>query len=256
MSFKFNDIFKIPERNVIQQKLTKAFFLRIQGITSAEKKVLNTAILKMDILAQIIPEKSNIPALTNNTESFEQILLIICRIRDNEIENDADKCIQLIQKYISHQVIIIIEDSNEFKINVTEKRVNQNDKTKLTVEKYITTNTIPKLYKNDLNDIFFKALDFAILDKTNLAQLYKNYIQVIIQYKTSAITGSFKKRTNTRSTEDMQHLETIEQLEKDIISLTSQIKKGSQLNQKVQLNIKIQEKRKAIEKIKTVINEH
>ena len=53
----------------------------------------------------------------------------------------------------------------------------------------------------------------------------------------------------------MVHLGQIEQLERDIISFVSQIKKESQLNEKVQLNIKIQEKRKEISKLKNTLAE-
>jgi hypothetical protein len=249
MSFRYNNIFNIPERNLVQQRLTKAFFLRIPGITAAEKKVLNTVIVRMKIIAQLIPEKSNIPAVVNENISFEQILLIVCTLSDNQLKNVGDKCIQFIQKYISHQIVLVLEDSSEF------KRINQNDKSKLTIEKYFTTNTLSKLYKNELNDALYKALDFTQLDKTNLELVYKSYTQVVIQFIAASITGTYQKRSNTRTAKDMEHLAQIEQLERDIISFVSQIKKESQLNEKVQLNIKIQGKRKEISKLKNTLAE-
>lgn len=255
MSFRYNDIFNIPERNLVQQRLTKSFFLRIPGITATEKKVLNTVIVRMEIIAQLIPEKSNIPAVVNENVSFEQILLIVCTLSDNQLKNVGHKCIQFIQKYISHQIVLVLEDSSEFKINVTDKRINQNDKSKLTIEKYFTTNTLSKLYKNELNDALYKALDFTQLDKTNLELVYKSYTQGVIQFIAASITGTYQKRSNTRTAQDMVHLGQIEQLERDIISFVSQIKKESQLNEKVQLNIKIQEKRKEISKLKNTLAE-
>ncbi len=78
MNFRYNDILNIPERNLVQQRLTKAFFLRIVGLTSAEKKLLNTSIEQMEIIAQLIPEKSNIPAIVNSTDSYEQVLIVVC----------------------------------------------------------------------------------------------------------------------------------------------------------------------------------
>ena len=184
MSFRYNDILNIPERNLVEQRLTKAFFLRLDGISSAEKKLLNTVIEQMEIIAQVIPSTSNIPAVINHTDSYEQVLVIICKVVDNQLEKNAERCVQFIQKYISHQVLVIVEDANEFVINATEKRINQNDKSKLTVERYFTTSMLSKLYKNELATFFYKALDFSNLDKTNLELLYKSYIQAI-QKRTS-----------------------------------------------------------------------
>jgi hypothetical protein len=253
MSFRYNDILNIPERNLVQQRLTKAFFLRLDGITSAEKKLLNTIIEQMEIVAQLIPSTSNIPAVVNDTDSYEQVLVILCKVSDNQLKKGTEKCIQFIQKYISHQVLVIVEDANEFVINATEKRINQNDKTKLTIERYFTTIPLSKLYKNELTDSFYKALDFSNLDKANLELLYKSYIQAIVQYQAASITGSYQKRSNARTAQDMEHLEQIEQLERDIVSLSSQIKKESQLNEKVKLNISIKKNRDRISQLKQTL---
>lgn len=253
MSYKYNSIFKIPERSLSQQRLTKAFFLRNFDLSSAEKKTLNEAIVRMEILAQILPDQSNIPSVVTEFKSYEQVLVIVCTVPDNQLDALAEKCIQLIQKYISHQLIVIVEDALEFVINATEKRINQNDTSKLTIERFFTTGKLSILYKNELSEPFYSALEFSNTDKRNLESFYKSYIQAIIQYQTASITGSFKKRTTARSMEDMENIEAIEKLETDIQALTSQIKKVSQLNEKVALNIRIQKKRQEIETIKDTL---
>ena len=85
--------------------------------------------------------------------------------------------------------------------------------------------------------------------------VYKSYTQAIIQFIAASITGTYHKRSNNRTEQDMQHLAQIELLERDIISLKSQIKKESQLNEKVQLNIITQKKRKEIIALKNTLEE-
>ncbi len=250
MTHLFNHIFKVPERCLVGQRLTKAFFQRNFSLTSAEKKVLNTAIEQMEILAQVNLEKSNIQAVSNETDSYENILYIRCTVQDNQLETVADKCIQIIQKYIAHQVVLILEDSNDFIINVAEKRINQVDKNKLVVNSIFNTTSISKLYKNDTTEAFFKALDFNGLDKTNLETTYKSYIQAVVQFQVAHTTGTFSKRTQKRTQEDMANLETIEAMETEITSLKSQLSKEKQLNNKVVLNVAIHKKRQEIERIK------
>lgn len=254
MSFRYNDILNIPERNLRFHKLTKVFFTKNYPLSAAEKKLLSSTISKMEILAQITPLTSNIVEVVNDIDSYENVFIIVCAVEDTLLEKVAEKCINLIQKYLPQQAVVIIEDDSGFKVNATLKRINQNDKSKLTIEGSFTTKALSKLYKNDLNDAFYKALDFTNLDKTNLELLYKSYIQAIVQFNAASVTGTYQKRSNARTAQDMEHLAQIEHIERDIISLSSQIKKESQLNNKVQLNIKIQEKRKKISALKAELS--
>ncbi|AZJ36388.1 DUF4391 family protein [Tenacibaculum singaporense] len=250
MNNSFNNIFKIPDRSLVEQRLTKAYFLRNFSLSSAEKKLLSTTIESMEILGQINYEKTNIPAVLTETDSYENILIISCTIPNNLLEKYADSCSQLIQKYIAHQVVLIIEDGNQFIINVTEKRINLVDKNKLVVVKDYNTPEISKLYKNEQSEAFFKSLDFNTLDKKNLEMIYKSYIQAVVQYQIASVTGNYKKRTKARTAIDMQYLADIEQLKTDITSLVNQIKKESQFNSKIKLNILIQKKKNRIKELK------
>ena len=253
MGFPYNSILNIPERNVLDKKLTKAFFLKNFSLSASEKKTLNTSIQQMSWLASIKPVTANIPAVINDEYKYEEIQVMVCTVTDNTLDTHAEKCIQLFQKYIPYQMLVIVEDSNEYQVNVCDKRINKIDTSKRTIERYFNTKTLPKLYKNDLTDSFFKALDFGNLDKTNLELLYKGYIQAVVQFQAASITGSYRKRTNARTIEDMERLEAIEQLQLDILSLTNQIKRVSQLNEKVQLNIQIKNKRDKIEALKQML---
>ncbi|EPR73440.1 Methyl-accepting chemotaxis protein [Winogradskyella psychrotolerans RS-3] len=253
MGFKYNNILNIPERNILDKKLTKAFFLKNFILSAAEKNVLNNSIQQMNWLASIKPITANILAVNNDDYKYEEIQIMVCTIADNTLDVFAEKCMQLFQKYIPYQMLVIIEDVNGFKISACDKRINKVEPSKRTIERYFVTDTLSKLYKNDLSDAFYKALDFGNLDKTNLELLYKSYIQAVVQFQAASITGSFQKRTNARNQEDMKHLEAIEQLERDIISLTSQIKKETQLNKKVHLNILIKKNRDRIDELKQML---
>jgi len=253
VAFLYNNILHIPERSILDKRLTKAFFLKNFSLSAAEKKLLNNDIQSMTWLASIKPSTANIPLVINENYKYEEIQIMLCKVEDNALNALSEKCMILFQKYIPYQMLVIVEDANEFKINVCDKRINKAETNKRTIERSFITNTISKLYKNDLNESFFKALHFNNLDKTNLELLYKNYVQAVVQFQAASITGSYQKRTNKRTVEDMQNLEAIEVLERDIVSLSSQIKKASQLNEKVQLNIQIKNKRDKIEALKQML---
>lgn len=250
MTVSYKNIFNIPERSILDKKLTKAFFLKNFDLSAIEKKLLNNSIQSMDWLASIKPNITNIPGVVNGNYVYEEIQIFICTVGNNQLDELAGKCIVLLQKYIPYQMIVIVEDETHFVINASDKRINLSDSSKRTIESYSTTTALSKLYTNEISTSFFEALDFSKLDKTNMETTYKSYIQAVVQYQTASITGSFNKRSHSRTEEDITLLATIETIEKEVLRLSNQIKKETQLNNRVSLNIEIQNQRKEIENIK------
>ena len=253
MSFNYNKILNIPERAIVSKKISKAFFIRNFELSSADKKILNE-IVTMEWLASIKPSNSNITLVQNETYIFEEIQVMTCTLSGNLIKGTIDKVTGLFQKHIPYPIVLVIENADEFVVNVCDKKINQNDKSKRTIEAFINSPNVSKLYKNELVGAFFEGLDFAVLDKTNLETTYKSYASAIVQFQTAMVTGTFNKRSSIRTDDDLKHLETIQRIEKEILTLSNQIKKESQLNTRVSLNIQIQKKRNGIEHLKTLLN--
>ncbi len=254
MKFPYNKIFQLPERCILNKRLTKRFFLKNFVLSAAEKKLVNSTILSMEWMASIKTSNANINTVKSDDYVYEEIQVMICTLPDNQLEINGEKCIELFQKYIPYQLIVIVEDEHDFIINTCDKRVNLNDKNKRTIENTFSTSTLSKIYKNELTTSFFDALLFQHIDKTNMQTTYKNYIQAVVQFQAASITGKFNKRTQKRTEEDIVNILAIEDIEKEISSFTNQIKKETQLNKKVELNMYIQKKRQEIEEIKNKLS--
>jgi hypothetical protein len=254
LSFNYNKLLNIPERSLLNKKITKSFFLKNFELSSSEKKVLNNIIQSMDWISSIKPSNSNIPEYRDEYYVFEEIQFMLCTLNENNLSDNADKCISLFQKYIPYQIVLIVEDDNGFILNTCDKRINLNDKSKRTIERQISTPVISKLYKNEVTSSFLDSLDFITQDKISLQRLYKGYINSIIQLQSSLVTGSFSKRTGSRTEEDLKLLESMNTIEKEVIRLTNQLKKETQMSSKVSLNIEIQKLRNEIENIKNKLS--
>jgi hypothetical protein len=223
-------------------------------LSSSEKKVLNNTIQSMDWMASIKPSNSNIPEYRDYNYVFEEIQFIVCTLYDNTLSVNSDKCINLFQKYIPYQIVLIVDDDNGFVLNTCDKRINLNDKSKRTIERQISTPVISKLYKNEVTSSFLDSLDFITQDKISLQRLYQGYTKSIIQFQSSLVTGSFSKRTGTRTEEDLKLLESMNTIEKEVIRLTNQLKKETQMSSKVSINMEIQKQRNEIENIKNKLS--
>ena len=250
MSFGYNNILNLPERCLLNKKLTKAFFLKNFELTASEIKRLNNQIESMTWLASLQPSNTNIPAIANNDYSYEEIQVIIVKVPIGEVEKDGEKYAELVHKYIPYQLFLIIEDDSQYLISLADKRINQADKNKRTINHFYPSPVLSKLYKNEITEAFYKTITFSQLDKTNLETTYKSCIQAVTQLKTAFITGTYHIRSYKRSQDEMKLQYLAQIITQEIIYLQKQIKKEPQLNGRVKLNIVIHEKRKKIEEIK------
>ena len=139
-------------------------------------------------------------------------------------------------------------------VSIFQKRINSNEPTKRVIENRVISEVIPIDSLKEKHRRFFEELSFSKLEKVNLQTLYDSYTQRIIALKTADIFGIYQPRTSERTKEDLNLMEKMEQLEKEVILLGNQSKKEVQLNRRVELASKIQEIKKEIESIKQKIN--
>ena len=231
----YNKIFKFPKATIIDKKMPKTVFTKHFQLSASEKKLL-LLINSINVVATIKPSNSNINGKNTSEYDYPEIHLMKCVLPPNSLKDNFERSATLIQKHLPLQIVLIIEDNNEFVINVCDKRINQVDKNKRTIEKQYTTEVLSKLYKNEVTSGFFKSLSFSELEKTDMQTTYNSYIKAIVNLKTANIIGSFKVRTKARTAEDMKLLALIEGKEKEIVSLKSKMKKEKQFNNKMNIN--------------------
>jgi len=252
MEMNYNDIFQFPNRCLLNKRLTKVFFTKNFDLTSSEKKILNTHVSKMEWIASVKPSNSNIPNYKDNIYLFEEIQLMSC-----SLSSDSDKIVKtiidLFQKYIPYQIILIIENETQWVLSTCDKRINKNDVSKRTIENHFTSSPIEKSDENKTNIEFLETLSFSQLNKTNLKTVYQSFTDSIIQLKSSDLTGVFNGSRRDRSKEDLEHLLRIETIQTELISLKSQLKKETQLNSRVSINMEIQRRKQDIENIKNTL---
>jgi hypothetical protein len=250
-----NTILQIPERCLVNKKITKAFFKRNFDLTSTEKTLLDdaNAISGIDWLASVSPSNSNINPYKDEQYLFEEVQIIVVHTSGSDFEINHQRIADLIQKYIPYPILLCIRKDGTFVLNACDKKINQNDSNRRILEKKYITESIDKQETTECQQSFLSSLIFSELDKTNLKTYYDSYIQRMIALQAAELSGVFTPRTKARTQSDMEKLEKIEALQKEIQLLQNQAKKESQLNQRILLNTEIQNKRKLIEQLKALI---
>ena len=248
-------ILQLPERCLVNKKITKAFFKRNFDMNSAEKNLLEdfNIFTSIDWIASISQANANVTAYQDYESTFEEIQVIAITTSPESLHKYASKIIDLVQKYIPYHILLIVHDGVKSIWNVTYKCINQNDNNKRTVDKKYTTGCISANTSNKVYEAFFEALSFNKVPSTNLKVLYDGYVQCFVGLITAPIIGTFEARPAERTKEDALRLESIALLEKEITVITKVAQKETQLNKKIELNTQVQQKRKQIENLKNTI---
>lgn len=250
-----NTILQLPERCVLNKKITKAFFKRNFELTTKEKALLDDVnmITSIEWVASLSPATSNINLYKDDDFLYEEVQVITIKSEATNFDKSYFKIIDLIQKYIPYPILAILYTDSQFIMNTCDKKINRNDSSLRTIDKSYHTEIIRLAEPTEAQQSFLNSLRFAALDKTNLKTFYDSYTQRIAALQMAAIKGSFTPRTQSRTAIDVENLERIATLEKEIAALQNLAKKETQLNQRIELNRRLQRKRIEIEQLKELI---
>ena len=255
MTERINDILQIPERCLLGRKLPKTFFKRNFDLTATEKKLLDDhgTVTAIDWLAVVSPANANISKFEAGQYLYEEVQVMCVQTSANDFDKNAPKIAELVQKYIPYPIVLCVYHDLGFVLNTCDKRINQNDNTRRTIEQRYFSEVIDVGNIVGTQGIFMDNLAFGKLDKTNLKTYYDAYSQAIIALQASIHSGTYTPRSKDRSDADLQTLQKMQTLQNEIVTLQSLAKKETQLNQQVAINIQVQEKRKEIQQLKTLI---
>lgn len=251
-----NSILQLPRRCLLNKKITKAFFKRNFELTTKEKALLDdvTMITSVEWLASISPASANINLYNDDNFLYEEVQVITVNSEATNFEKSCFNIIEFIQKYIPYPILLIVYSDKGFIINTCDKKINHNDNSLRIIDKRYTTELINEAAPTEQQQTFLNSLSFAVLDKTNLKTFYDSYSQRIVGLQTAMIKGSFIPRTQSRTANDMENLERIEILEKEIAALQNQAKKETQLNKRIEMNTQLHNKRIQIQELKQLIS--
>ncbi len=252
---EWNDILKLPERCLVNRKITKAFFKRNFELTLTDRNLLDKEIDSIHWLASLNPENTNIPSFISDDVTYEEVQIIIVTASQAEFDRDHFKIAEVVQRHIPYAILLCVCTPEKIVWNTCNKRIRQNETTKRIIEKRFFSEVIDTEQQSKVQSDFLKSLSFSALAKTSLQDLYNSYTERIFALQAARLNGTFAIRTQERTQADMILLERLEALQQDVSTLAQHARRETQLNNQIQLNLQIQNKRREITQLKNKILE-
>lgn len=229
------ELLNVDKRCVVDKRITKVAISNNSTLNASEKKILKEVINDIRWLASYKPVNSAIPEFITQLESYDEIQIISVNFSDTKYSKQV---INLIQKSMPYFLVLLLEVENKFSVSVAKKSINQTDKLKRTIDEVITSSWMDTSIDTSINNDFIKQLNTKSFHNLHLKAFYQGFIQAIQQYEANLLTGTVGKNSKGNTLKDGGDiLKQIESLDKEIISLKSQIKKETVFSNKVHLNM-------------------
>lgn len=222
--------FNFPNSTLIERKLFKKQFLDNFSLTSNEKKILSECVDSITLNNLLNKDSINILPFKNETHNYQEIAVISVEINNQS----KSKEIANIILHIPYPVVLILIYKEQIQINISPKRLNISDVSKLVVEEQYFTKWIDFSNLTNIDKTFLQSLCISNHPFTNFLAFYECFIDKLVSYNASIYSGTFSISKDTKMI-----LENIHKTEAQIIDIKNKIKKETNFNDKVNMNMQL-----------------
>lgn len=220
----------LPSSTSIERKLFKKQFLDNFSLTSNEKKILSEYVYSITLNNLLNKDSINILPFKNETHNYQEIAVISVEINNQ----NKSKEIANIILHIPYPVVLILIYKEQIQINISTKRLNVSDVSKLVVEEQYFTKWIDFKNLTSIDKTFLHSLNINNHSFRNFLAFYESFIDKLISYNASIYSGTFSISKDTKMI-----LENIQKTEAQIIDIKNKIKKETNFNDKVNMNMQL-----------------
>jgi len=247
----------MPKACLLGKRIYKKQFHDNAKLTSAEKKALSEDVDTIEWRFTLKPSTINIPRYVTEELDYSEVALLHIRLKEDKRQQLIGK---LIQRAIPYPMILVMEHEGRLLIQVADKRINQADSEKVVIESFLGTGWIDLLEPSAVQQKFLN--DFRITDFSyaNFHDFYQSITQRIVALNCADRTGRYALEGSSGGLDGdageesgnrkIEQLRTLDELEKQQISLRSALKRESQFNQRLELNMKIKKLAQEMDSVK------
>ena len=219
------DYLHLPASTIANKIITKNIF-ELADISNSDKKMLIQDVARIVWEHRIAPDNSNIRAVCNDTIDYSEIQIIRIDLKQRA---HVARISNLILSSFQYPLLLVFNDSGESLFVAAHVHINQNDRSRLVVEKSIRTEW---MCLDDVGCLF----DITKMRTSNMYDLYDDIFNVIVRIRAENKVHLDREL----SSEEYKLIDsTISEIDSQIATLRSILKNEDQFNRQMELNNQI-----------------
>jgi hypothetical protein len=243
---------QIKKECVIGNTIFKKLFFENAAMSKRDKEIFTKDIEKILWQYALKEENTRIPAFRDEVREYEEIAIIEVVLSE---EKHTKRIGAIIQATIPYPMILSFDYKDQVKLNLANKRVNQSDRTKNTVEYIIETDWLGFANLSQRENDFISAFKVENCSYYNLYAFYLDLIKMVQQFNISKITDDFKGIAKKDVTIVKWLQQKVEVTEAEIDGIRKQLKNEVHFNKKMDMNIAIKKLEQKKQKLINELNE-
>jgi hypothetical protein len=238
----------LPEKALLQARIYKKQLLENADLTISDRKWINEDIESIEWRYTLKPATVAIPKYEDAEREYIEIALLHITLKAN---THVKRLSEVVQRAIPYPLIVVFEHDNNLWVCLAEKRINRADSSKLTVEQFFESGWLNGLAApSEVITQFGSSLGFTQLAQLDLYAFYQSIITRFNALEAAKHTGKFALTADVEADKlRQQHLQTLKQLELQLVSLKAQVKNETQFNRKLEGNVQIKQLKQQIQHI-------
>ena len=233
----------IPKACRLNKKLFKKQFYELAKMHRAQQEQFAKLVASITWTHTLKKSTINIPSLVNGKFEYIEIAFIHVELQE---KSHIKKIAEVIHQ-IPYPIVLWMTYEHELCISTAQKRINQADSSKLTIDEYLYSDWTDLHAPTKEASAFLQSLQIKHLSFENFYRFYQDICDRIVAFNATSLGLDF---STDETSQKKQILDKIQPLQEQIISLRSAIKKESQFNAKVRLNMQVKQLYNEIEKLK------
>ncbi len=241
-----------PESAAVNQRIPKKMLVETGAPTAADKRAITDGIEEIHWLAALKPVTVGIPAYQDEARDYLEIAILSINLRP---EAKASRIAELVHRAIPYPVFLMAHSQGGISLSLAHKRWAQNEAGKTVLDGDVVNANLHSPGRPDLIQQFVDALSLERQPRTSLHALYQGWIDALIAWQVSALTGCFELSTSsTHAACRRAALHQCRELDAKIASLRLSASKEKQTARQVAANLELKallaERQRVADKIK------
>lgn len=236
------DALALPPDSRVDQRIPKKLLVEQGAPTAADKRQIQDGIEELNWVAALKPTNIGVPVFRSAEREYLEVAVLTVAYRPKA---KAARLNELIHRAVPYPVLLIsaLQDGEmtSLLVSAAHKRFAQNEAGKVVVEEVLATHPITgEDLQTENAGAFLAALDLSNLPTADLYALYQGWLDGIVAFTASSITGRFIRSESAEQTGEMrERIAAHNQILGELAALRTLAGKEKQMNRLVELNLKI-----------------
>lgn len=236
------DALALPADARVEQRVPKKLLVEQGAPTATDKRQIQDGIDELHWVAALKPTNIGVPAFRNDEREYLEVAVLTVRYRPKA---KVARLTELIHRAIPYPLLLVSASfegtSSYVSVSAAHKRFAQNEAGKFVVDEVLATNPIAEQdMQVDNTKAFLATLALSQLPTSDLFAFYQGWLDGIVAYAASGITGSFAKPESPEQTARMrERIAEYSNIFDELSALRTQASKEKQMNRLVELNLTI-----------------